>query len=300
MKTTIQKLPKSQVELRIEVSPEEFQVFFEKAILNLGKDLEIEGFRKGHAPKEIIEKEIGQEKILKEAAEDCIRENYVKAVRQLAEENKIESLGQPEIEILKLALGNPLEFRAKVSVLPEVKLPDYKQIASQVKKREVRVTNEEIERLRAEKERIEKERRRAEILEKIAQSSEMEIPEILVESEKSRMLENLKQQVSLMLRIGFEEYLKKINKTEEELLSSFLEEAQRRVKNSLVLKEIEKRENIEVPEKELQEEMQKLSKIYQNLDQRQLREYTEAVIRDEKTFQMLEGLAKPILGDPIS
>jgi len=288
METSIKKLPKSQIEILVRIPAEEFNNFIEKATLDLGKELEIKGFRKGKAPKEMAEREIGPGRILEEAANQAIKENYLKAIS----ENKIEAIFKPEIEILKLALGNPFEFKAKISVLPEVKLPDYKQIASQVLRREVVVAKEEIERLRAEKERIEKERIRQEILDKIAENSQIEISEVLVESEKKRMLESLKQQVPQILQINFEDYLTKIQKTEKELLDSFLPEAQRKIKNSLVLKEIEKRENIEVSEREIKEEMDKISKIYPDLDQNQLKEYAEEVIRNEKTFQFLENFVK--------
>ena len=288
METSIKKLPKSQIEILVRVPVEEFNNFIEKATLDLGKELEIKGFRKGMAPKEIAEKEIGPGRILEEAANQAIKENYFKAIS----ENKIEAISKPEIEVLKLAPGNPFEFKAKISVLPKVKLPDYKHIASQVKKREVIVTKEEIERLRTEKERIEKERVRQEILDKIAENSQIEISEVLVESEKKRMLESLKQQVPQILQINFEDYLSKIQKTEKELLDSFLPEAQRKIKNPLVLKEIEKRENIEVSEKEIKEEIDKISKIYPDLDQNQLKEYAEEVIRNKKTFQFLENFVK--------
>jgi len=288
MESSIKKLPNSQIEILVRVPAEEFNNFIEKATLDLTKELEIKGFRKGKAPKEMAEREIGQGRILETAASQAVKENYLRAIS----ENKIEAISKPEIEILKLAAGNPFEFKAKISVLPEVKLPDYKKIASQIKKREIRVSEEEIERMRREKERIEKERVRQEILDKIAENSQIEISELLVESEKKRMLESLKQEVGRILQINFSDYLSKINKTEKELLDSFSSEAKRKIKNSLVLKEIEKRENIEVSEKEIKEEMDKISKIYPELDQNQLKEYAEEVIRNEKIFQFLENFVK--------
>ena len=327
MKISIQKLPRSQVEISIEVPAEELNKFIEKVIFNLGKDLEVEGFRRGNAPKEMIEKAIGQEKIFQKATEECIRENYLKVIL----ENKIEVISQPKIEILparhspalealaggKLASGNPLVFRARVSVFPEVKLPDYKKIASEVKKKEVSVSKDynpptasshllrkwvpEIERLRLEKERIEREMTREEILEKIAQKTELEIPEILAIEEQNRMLEDLKQQVPQLLQISFEDYLTKLNKTEKELLNSFLEEAQKRVKNTLVLREISKKENIEVFDKEIEEKINQLFNIYpsfkkteKEIDREQLKEYTKSVIQNEKTLQLLESLTKKL------
>lgn len=293
MKVEIQKLPKSQVELKIEIPAEEFNRFRETTLLNLGKDLEIQGFRKGKAPKDIIEREIGSEKILAETAEKAIKENYIKAIRQLAEENKIEAISQPEIKILKLVSGTPFVFQAKTSVLPEVKLPDYQKIASQVQRKEVSVSKEEIERLKLEKERVEKERARQEILEKIAQDSEIEIPEILIELEKKRMLEGLKKQVPQMLQVSFEDYLKKLGKTEKEILESFKDEAQRRTKNSLILREIGKKEKISVSPQEIQEELKKISQgspnIEEKFDLERLKDYAKEVLLSEKTFQFLES-----------
>jgi trigger factor len=141
MKVSIQKLPESKIQLEIELPTEEFNKFIEKATQDLGKDLEIEGFRKGKVPKEIVEKEIGLAKILEEAVQLAIKENYPQAIL----ENKIEVISQPEVEILKLAPGNPFIFRAKTQVLPEIKLADYKKIAFRIKKNEVLVEDKEVE-----------------------------------------------------------------------------------------------------------------------------------------------------------
>ena len=288
MNHSIQKLAKSQLEIKCEVPAEEFQTFVEKAILKLGENVAVEGFRKGKAPKETIEKILGQEAILKEASQECVRDNYLKVVK----DESLEPLGQPEISVLKLALNNPFEFKAVVTVLPEITIADYQEIVPKIKKREVKVTLEEIEKLKQEKERIEREKLRQEILDKIAAGSKMEIPEVLIDSEKNRMLATIKEQVPQMLGIGFEEYLKKINKTEKEISDSFLPEAERRIKNSLVLREIQKREKIEIPEKELSDEMAKIAKQNPNLDKNQLKDYTESVIKNEKAFEYLEGLTK--------
>jgi len=292
MRVSVQRLAKSKIEVKIEVPTEEFNRFREKAVFNLGRDLELPGFRKGKVPKEIIEREIGQDKILTEASQICIEENYLKAVL----ENKIEAISQPEIEILKLAPGNPFEFKANVWVMPEIKLPDYKKIASETKKREISVSEEEIEKLKLEKERVEKERVRQEIIEKIAQITELETPEILVTEEQNRMLEGLKKTVPQTLQINFEDYLTRIGKSEKELLDSLLPEAQKRVRASLVLREIGKKENIGISDQEAEEEVNKILKYYpeaekikKDLDPQKLKEYTKEGLRNEKTLQFLES-----------
>lgn len=425
MEIKTKDLPKSEIELRISVSVEELKEFQDRVVLSLGKDIEISGFRRGRAPREIIKKKIGQERIFKEAVEICIKENYTKAIRRLINEKKIEPLGQPEIEIIKLAPGNPLEFKAKVPVFPWISLPDYKAIASGVKRKKVSVSEEEVaealkwlqesrakfiakagqsqkgdfveiefsspqiengakkkesfvlgkghfvsgfeenlagmkngeerefslhlsgdlskpeegerdmnfkvrmvsiqkmdlpditdewakslgqfENLTAlkksikdglvlEKERAENQRVRQEIIKNISEKVKTEIPENLIEEEKNRMNENLKQGVSKALHISFQEYLKQVNKTEESIKESFSLEARKRVKNTLVLRAIEKREGVVVSQGEIEEEVNKILKKYSSvnkaqsqLDIEKLKAYVKRVLKDEKAFQILES-----------
>lgn len=183
------------------------------------------------------------------------------------------------------------------------KLPDYRKIASQIKMREVSVTQEEIERLRAEKERMEKERFRRELVGKIAEEAEADVPQDLVERERGLILDSLKQQVSQMLQITFEDYLKRINKTEKELQDSLLGEAQKRIIGFMILKAIADKENIRVSEEEINKESDVIIKNFpntQNIDREQLKVYTEETIRNEKTFQFLEKLANAMSGGPTS
>ena len=286
MKISFEKLAKSQIELRIEIPIEEFNDFIEKAVLNLGKDLEIEGFRKGKAPKEMIEKSISQERILTRAADYAIEKNYSKAIS----EKNIDAIAAPEIEILKMAKNNPFEFKAKVWVMPEIELPDYQKIVSGIKRKKIEVTKEEIEKMRQEKEKWEKERLRQEILEKIAEKSKLEIPEILIEQEKKRMLQNVKTGVLQTLQISFEEYLKKINKTEKQLLDSFGPEVEKRIKSSLILKQIGEKEKILVSDQEIEEELKKSPGFgsKKEIDSERLKSYTKEILKHEKTFNLLE------------
>jgi len=78
--------------------------------------------------------------------------------------------------------------------LPEVKLPDYKQIAMQFQLPKVEVTEEEIKQLKMEKERRERERLKEDLINRISAAAEFDVPDVLVESETNRMLENMKRE----------------------------------------------------------------------------------------------------------
>lgn len=139
MKCVIKNLPKSQAELIITVDTEECKPLVEKAARRMSEQSKIEGFRPGHAPYEIVKARFGEHAILEEAAEDIVKKNFFAAVK----ENKLETIGQPKIEIVKMAASNPFEFKATVAIVPEIKLGAYKNLG--VKKQTTGVTDEKVE-----------------------------------------------------------------------------------------------------------------------------------------------------------
>jgi len=141
MEVKITDLEKSQKQLDIELSKEEFDAFIEKAYKKVGANMELKGFRKGMVPRDIIEKTVGKDGILIEAGDLAVQESYKKAVL----DNNLEPIDIPNVQIKKIAVGSPLAFEAKVFVMPKVILPDYKKIAKSVKKEEVKVEPKEIE-----------------------------------------------------------------------------------------------------------------------------------------------------------
>ncbi len=145
MELSFEKLPKSQVEIKIKLSPKEFSDFFEKTVIEMGKDKEIKGFRKGSAPREILIKEIGEDNILIEAAKTAAEESYKKAIEKLSKENNFEVIAQPELKIEELGKDRPLVLKAKINILPEIELPDYKKIASQIKAKDIVIDDKEID-----------------------------------------------------------------------------------------------------------------------------------------------------------
>ncbi|OGZ17484.1 MAG: trigger factor [Candidatus Nealsonbacteria bacterium RBG_13_36_15] len=424
MEFEIKKLPKSQVEIEIKISSSEFQGAVDKAIFRLGQNLEIEGFRKGKAPKNIIEKNLGQDIILKTASQSAIKESYLKIIS----ENKIKATSNPEIKILSPPkIGDELSFKVKISVFPEIILPDYKKIVAGCEKRKVSVGEKEIkdalswlQRSRAkfsqivrpaqkndfieiefsspnvegnlkkkdsfllgqghlipgfeeklegmeagqekqfslqfpkehfqkdlagkevnfevkmisvqkmelpelddqfakslgqfenltalernvnqglnlEKELQEQQRLRQEIIEKIINEVSCELPEALIAEEQSRLLEGLKKEVANKFQISFEEYLRKIKETKENLWQSLKKRAEIRIKGSLVLNKISTIENIKVTEEEIKDgtnkvlaEHQSAEEAKKGIDLEKLKLYIENDIRNEKTLEKLESFS---------
>lgn len=141
MKTSFRKLPKSEVEIDFEMDAEEFGKHAEGALLRFKESVKLDGFRHGHAPLNMVEQKVGSENLLMEAGDSAIKDAYGKFMA----ENNLEPIGSPKVKITKIAKGSPFEFKVKAVVLPEIKLPDYKKIATGVKSEQVSVDNKEVE-----------------------------------------------------------------------------------------------------------------------------------------------------------
>lgn len=124
MKHMMKVLPQSQVELTITVPPEEYQNEIKKAAQRLSQRVAIKGFRKGNVPFEILKKEVGEMAIMQEALELIIQSSFFDAVQA----EKLETIGMPKIDVEKLAPQNEVVYKATVTLLPKVDLPDIKQI----------------------------------------------------------------------------------------------------------------------------------------------------------------------------
>lgn len=142
MKIEKKDLPKSEVEFKIVIDADEFAAYHAKGLAAIQLVVEVDGFRKGNAPEDLIVKKYGDMIILEEMANIALREAYVKAV----EDHKVSPISDPQVTITKIAKGNPLELTIVVPVMPEVKLPEYKKIAKEALKddEKIEVTDKDI------------------------------------------------------------------------------------------------------------------------------------------------------------
>jgi len=138
MKVSTETLENRQARLTIEVAPEETESSLDKAYRRLSKKMVVPGFRKGKAPRSIMELHLGKDVLLEEALEDLIPETYQKAL----EEQGLEAIGQPEIEIVE---RQPVKYKATVSLKPIIDLGDYRYVRLEPEKAEV--TQEEVDKV---------------------------------------------------------------------------------------------------------------------------------------------------------
>ena len=139
MSLQVEKLEKNMAKLTIEVSAEDLDKAMDKAYQKAKGRISIPGFRKGKAPRKMIEQMYGKGIFLEDAANALIPEHYSKAL----EECDLEIVSQPEIDVAQAEPGKAFIFTAEVAVKPEVTLGEYKGV--EVPKAEVAVTDEDID-----------------------------------------------------------------------------------------------------------------------------------------------------------
>ena len=139
MSVAVEKLEKNMAKLTIEVSAEELEKAIQGAYQKQKNRINIPGFRKGKAPRKMIEKMYGVGVFYEDAANALIPEAYSKALDECEET----IVSQPSIAVTQLESGKPFIFTAEVALKPEVTLGEYKGV--EVKKAEAVVTDEDVE-----------------------------------------------------------------------------------------------------------------------------------------------------------
>ncbi len=139
MSVQVEKLEKNMAKLTIEVSAEKFDAAMDKAYQKNKNKIAIPGFRKGKAPRRMIEKMYGAGIFYEDAANVLIPEAYTEAADECGEE----IVSQPQIDVVQIEEGKPFIFTAEVALKPEVTLGEYKEL--EVEKTEVTVSEEEVD-----------------------------------------------------------------------------------------------------------------------------------------------------------
>ena len=122
MSVSVEKIEKNVMALEVTVEAEKFVVAVNQAAKTLAKKVNVPGFRKGKAPRRMVELHVGKEALYDEALDHLIGPAYAEAVI----ESGIEPVDRPEVDLVQIEEGKDLVFKAKVSVKPEVELGEYK------------------------------------------------------------------------------------------------------------------------------------------------------------------------------
>ncbi len=143
------------------------------------------------------------------------------------------------------------------------------------------------ENIALEKEREAKDKNRIAIIEEIVKSTTVEVPEILIESELQKLFARFEDDITRM-GFKFEDYLKQINKTEDDIRKEWMPDATKRAVWELIVDAIAQKEKIEASKEKVELEVANLLAQYKNVDPDRARAYVNSILRNEEVFKLLE------------
>lgn len=145
MEITKEILPRSKIKLTVKVPAENMRAYFSRAYNKLAPQVEIKGFRKGMAPKNLTISGIGENRLMQEIIDLALQDTYGQSLKK----EKIIPLAPPKVNIkmMKDLLNDnaELEYEVEIEILPAIKLGDYKKIKIKKSKKEIKVSDREIE-----------------------------------------------------------------------------------------------------------------------------------------------------------
>lgn len=338
-------LKKGEVEFEAQISLKALEEKSAKILTHIRADFEMPGFRKGSAPEDIVRKHVNEMHIFEDAANEALRDG----IKEIIIDENLPVIGMPEVVVTKIVLDNPVEFKVKFALSPEIELPDYKKIGSEISKREENTEVSEKE-MQAAVERIQKiialqkgqakslddkesalpeindefvkqigpfnnveefkeevkkqleedkkmkslQSKREEIINEVISKSKIEIPQLFLDQEFKIFVKKRDEDLEEN-KISFDDYLKEIKKTPEEFEKEERVLVERQIKTQFVLNEIKKKENLTADHEEIHRNEEFLKMRYPDRDHHYLHQMSEALILQEKLFDVLEGKTKDAL-----
>ena len=276
---------KSVHDVEVKIEGKDWADAIDKAFAKKQKTAKVDGFRKGKVPRHVYEKKFGKESLFFDAAELVIQDAYMKAL----DKSKLSPVVQPGVNITNIS-EDGVEFVFKMVTKPEVVVKKYKGLGikpikvkvNEIKEKKARELDEDFfedlgmegidteEKLRdnikssitAQKEMENENKYVDDLLEAVGKNVEVDIPEEMVSDEIDRLMRRFEEQMK-MQGISLDLYYQFTKSDEAQLRSQMEKEAFNNVLYRLMIEEIQKLEKIEVTDKEVEEEAQKLADKYQ-------------------------------------
>lgn len=247
------------------------EVVISKAV----EEAELPGFRKGKAPRNVVEERLDAGKIQEEVLKKLLPPAYVKAV----EEHGLKPVMNPKIHIQTVEPGKDWTFEAITCEAPEIKLNDYKEkVKSITAKSKIVLPGKEPQEINFD-----------EIMQAILGATEVAIPSVLVQQESDRLLAQMLDEIK-KLGLTLDQYLSSTGKNPEALRKEFEEKAKNDMKLEFVLQKIADEEKITVEQKEIDEAIQKAKDPREKENLTRNHYLLASILRQQKTLDFLKTL----------
>lgn len=283
MTSTIQRLPDHTIELTITIPWTDVTTTYEHVIEHMVEGAELPGFRKGKAPREMVEKSIEKTKVYEEALKTLIPKSYNDAIT----EQKIQPIVNPKIELKDASEGKDWVFRALTCEKPTVTLGDYKKAIVDLKASK----GEKIWTPGTEPKEEDKETKPTmdELLVALYGAVKTELPALLIEHEANRLLSELIDQTK-KLGLTVEQYLASTGRTADGVRHEYEEQAKRTLTLEFALEEIADKEGILVSDDDIDAVIKTGKTDEEKEALKAQRYYLASVLRRQKTLDFLSAV----------
>ncbi len=222
---------------------------YEKALDRFAQSVEFDGFRKGKAPKTMVEQRVGKNKIYEAVIDVILPPLYAQEIKKRG----LKPVASPHVHPISLEENKEWSFEVETAEAPKVELGNYKDIVKTTKTKGTIWTPGKDEKQAAPTE----EDKLKTVFGALLESIRVAVPEILVQEEVNSMLSRLVQQLE-KLHVTLDDYLKSVKKTAEELRQEYTMSALTTLQLEFIIAAIATSENIAVEEKEIDDIIQAL------------------------------------------
>ncbi len=288
MKFEIEKLAKKTVKLKITVEKEKVAEAREHVVGDLVKEMELPGFRKGQAPRSLADPKLDPSKIRGEVINHLVPPAYDQAIK----ESLLKPMILPKIEVESFNEGGDLIFTATTCEAPLISLGDYKdeilKLKTQSSKLILGADGQPVNQPEPDGPKDPQSEKINKIFEILLDTSTVEVPDLLVEDEVSRMLGRLIDQTG-RLGLTVEQYLESVGKTVDDLKKEYGARAEKNLKLEFILINLAKVEDIKLDEKEISDTINSApdEASKKNLSQPENRANLESILLKNKVIQKL-------------
>ena len=283
-KSLIEKQSDGTIKLTITISKETAVKAQEAAIAAAVKQADIPGFRKGTAPKKVVEEKLNKDKLKEDTLRDILPAAYQEAVL----EHNIRPIMNPKIHVDALEEGKDWVFEALTCEAPTIEVGDYKKGVKEVTAKSKiiipgKASGEAGSSSAGQKPAFE------DIAKAILEVTTAKIPSILIDQETDRLLAQLLDDIK-KLGLNLEQYLASTKRTPDDLRNEYAKRATDDMTLEFVLQKIAEQEKITVEDKEIEEAIQKAKSPAEKQNLEGNRYLLAAILRQQKTLDFLMGL----------
>jgi len=282
MISAIQKQEDQTITLTVTIPWADVKTAREAVVNDYSKHAQVPGFRKGKAPKKLVEDKIDEEKVKEEVLKKLLPQFYLQAIN----EHKVNPVIAPRVHVEKLEEEKDWQFVAVTCEAPEIKLGEYKSKVKKITaKSKIVIPGKDLPAGRQGPAEVSFD----DIAKELLASVDVKIPAIITEQEVERLLSQTLDEVK-RLGLTLDQYLGSTGRTAVDLRKEYEQKAQNDIKLEFVLQKIAQEENITVEDKEVDEAIQQAKNEAEKQNLQANRHLLASILKQQKTLDFLKNL----------